>query len=118
MNYAAALAPVLAFASGPALADFGAIAWSAQTGGYGIGWKAAAKAEAERDAMAACAGYGRGCAVTLTFENACGALAAGKSAAASAAAPRLRDAETKARAACRKLDAQGCEIEVSFCSNR
>ncbi|PIP97386.1 MAG: hypothetical protein COW75_06490, partial [Rhodobacterales bacterium CG18_big_fil_WC_8_21_14_2_50_71_9] len=66
MNYAAALAPVLAFASGPALADFGAIAWSAQTGGYGIGWKAAAKAEAERDAMAACAGYGRGCAVTLT----------------------------------------------------
>jgi len=118
MIYAAALAPVLALASGPALADFGAIAYSAQTGGYGIGWKAAARAGAERDAMAACAGYGAGCAVTLAFENACGALATGRTGAATAAAPRLRDAETKARAACRKLDAEGCEIEVSFCSNR
>ncbi len=118
MTYAAALAPMLALVSTPALADFGAIAYSAQTGGYGIGWKADARDQAERDAMAGCAGYGRGCAVTLSFENACGALAAGGGMAATAAASRLKDAEDRARAACLKLNTAGCEIEVSFCSNR
>jgi hypothetical protein len=118
MIHAAALAPFLALAAAPALAEFGAIAYSAQTGGYGIGWKAGAREQAESDAMAGCVGYGRGCAVTLAFENACGALAKGGAQAAAAAAPRLRDAENRARAACQKLNAAGCEIEVSFCSNR
>jgi serine/threonine-protein kinase len=113
-------AAMFATAATPAFADFGAIAYSAQTGGYGVGWKAVARAEAERMATDACAAFGRGCAVTASFEDACGALAVGSSRVlhAAASAPRLADAEARALAACRRLNDAGCEIEVSFCSNR
>ena len=106
-----------ALVAGPALAGFGAIAYSASSGGYGVG-EAAARGEAERAAMADCAGYGRDCAVTVAFENACGALARAGAAHASASAGALGAAEAAALAACRRLSASGCEIEVSFCARR
>jgi hypothetical protein len=113
-------AAMLALVATPALADFGAIAYSAETGGYGIGWKSVSRVEAARLATDACAGFGGGCAVTLAFENACGALAVGRSPMihASAASQALADAEARALDACRRLNDAGCEIEVSFCSNR
>lgn len=117
MNAAVAM---FALAATPALADFGAIAYSSRTGGYGIGWKAGSRVEAAGLATDACAGFGDGCAVTLAFENACGALAVGRTPMihASAASQALADAEANALAACRRLNDAGCEIEVSFCSNR
>jgi Tfp pilus tip-associated adhesin PilY1 len=113
-------AAMVATAATPALADFGAIAYSAETGGYGIGWKVAARGEAEHMAVDACAAYGRGCAVAASFEDACGALAVGRAYTirATATGPRLSDAEARALSACRRLNDAGCEIEVSFCSNR
>jgi hypothetical protein len=113
-------AAMFATAATPALADFGAIAYSAQTGGYGIGWKAGARVEAARMASDACAAYGDGCAVLASFEDGCGALALGaaRTTYAAASAPRLSDAEARALESCRRLNDAGCEIEVSFCSNR
>ncbi len=115
MNWAVALPAALAAA--PAHAFFGAIAYSAATGGYGVG-EAATRAEAERAAVADCTGYGRDCAVTVAFENACGALARAGAASASASAGALGQAEAQALAACRRLSATDCEIEVSFCARR
>ncbi len=119
MSPAAVLAPAAAFAAGPALAAFGAIAYAPSVGAYGVGLGAESRGDAERAAIAACAGYAADCAVTLAFERACGALARGEDARrrAAEAAATLREAEARALAACARLGA-GCRIEMSFCSDR
>ncbi|SEA01745.1 DUF4189 domain-containing protein [Rubrimonas cliftonensis] len=119
MSPAAVLAPAAAIAAGPALAAFGAIAYAPSVGAYGVGLGSESREQAERAAMADCGGYAGDCAVNLTFEHACGALARGGDASrrAAEAAATLREAEALALAACARLGA-GCRIEMSFCSDR
>ncbi|MBX3573941.1 MAG: DUF4189 domain-containing protein [Mesorhizobium sp.] len=63
--------------AGVALADFGAIAFSPQSGAYGYSYGAGTRAQAERIAMSNCRANGAGCRLLVYFRNACGALAVG-----------------------------------------
>ena len=71
-----ALAWSLAGAGG-ALAAFGAIAFSPQSGAHGYSYGAGTRAQAERIAMSNCRAHGAGCRLLVYFQNACGALAVG-----------------------------------------
>ena len=63
--------------AGVALAAFGAIAFSPQSGAYGYSYGAGTRAQAERVAMSNCRANGAGCRLLVYFRNACGALAVG-----------------------------------------
>ena len=112
-----ALLPAAALAAAPALAA-GAIAYSPETGGWGIS-EAASRAAAESEAREGCAAFGGGCVSAVSFEGVCGALARGGSAAiwGAAAAEALVEAEAEARARCARLGG-GCSVAVSLCADR
>jgi hypothetical protein len=97
----------------------GAIAYSPQTGGYGVAWRGADAAAAGTEAQGSCATFGGGCVVATAFEEGCGALARGAAegvwGAASAATPA--EAEARAQAACAERG-EGCRIEASLCADR
>ena len=117
MKLAAAILPA-ALLAGPALAAAGAIAYDADAGAFGSAWGAQDRDAAAVAAVADCRAYGAACAPVLSFADACGALARGRAAAhAAKAGATVGEAEAAALAACRGLDAAGCEIVVSFCSD-
>ncbi|WP_081615325.1 DUF4189 domain-containing protein [Rhizobium freirei] len=58
-------------------AQFGAIAYSRDTGSYGSSHNYSSRAGAEEEALSACSSYADDCRVVVYFRNACGALAVG-----------------------------------------
>lgn len=63
--------------STPALADYGAIAFSQKTGNYGYSYGFNSRSGAEARAMAGCGSRKSGCGIVLWFTKACGSLAVG-----------------------------------------
>jgi len=61
-------------ASASAEDNYGAFAFSENTGAYGYSYDHSSRGSAEKDALNRCSGS---CTVVLWFKNACGALAAG-----------------------------------------
>jgi len=58
-------------------AQFGAIAYSKNTGSYGSSHNYSSRSGAEEEALSGCSSYADDCRVVVYFRNACGALAVG-----------------------------------------
>lgn len=102
--------------AGAALADYGAIAFSSQTGAHGYSYNAGSRGQAERVALANCRSYGRGCRVVIYFRNACGALAVGAGYGSGYAwAPDRFSAERRALQEC-SVRTGGCQVIRWVCS--
>ena len=102
---------------GPALAQYGAIAWDKETGKYGASWNQGTQKGADEVAMSDC-GAG-GCKVIIRTERAmCAALATNDSGKyAGGAARKNRDAaRIAAMKNCQKGNAGECIVRVTDCN--
>lgn len=106
----AALYPATAYA------DFGAIAFSQQTGAHGYSYGAESRGQAENIALKNCRAYGGGCFIAIWFRNSCGALAVGSEWGwGSSHAGDRGQAGRRALANCRQND-DGCQVVQRVCS--
>jgi uncharacterized protein DUF4189 len=113
-----ASAVVLSTAGTAASADnFGAIAFSQATGGYGYSYDHATRSQAESRAMAECRSRNRGCKVAIWFKNACGAVATGSNGWGSAWAGSRDGAERAAIGYCRQ-HTNNCQVLAWTCTSR
>lgn len=114
-----ASAVVLLTAGAAVSADnFGAIAFSQATGGYGYSYDHATRREAESRAMSECSSRNRGCKVAIWFKNACGAVATGSNNAwGSAWAGSREGAERAALGYCRQ-HTSNCQVLAWTCTSR
>jgi len=96
---------------------YGAIAYSASTGGYGTSFGNATRKEAEAEALEGCSKHGEGCQVAVWVENGCAALAADDQAGWGEWADDLETAKSKALAACNR-ESNKCNLVVSDCTAR
>tara|TARA_R110002020_G_scaffold12842_5_gene46686 strand:+ start:1952 stop:2332 length:381 start_codon:yes stop_codon:yes gene_type:complete len=113
---AAFAAAILAATAGAASADnFGAIAFSQGTGGFGFSYDHGSRRDAENRAMAECRARTRGCKVAIWFKNACGSVARGPNGWGSAWAGSRRQAEQAALRNCSQ-HSRGCRTLAWSCS--
>ncbi|HEV7253768.1 MAG TPA: DUF4189 domain-containing protein [Mesorhizobium sp.] len=107
---AAALFPAVAHA------DYGAIAFSQQTGAVTYSYSAGSKGSADSAALKRCRRYGGGCFIAIRFRNACGAIAVGSEWGYGISwADNREDAGWQAMSNCNEHD-DGCEIRQRVCS--
>ena len=93
--------------------NFGAIAFSPESGATGYTYEADSREAAEERALQLC---GRGCRVVVWFKNACGALAVGRNNHVGTGWSRgRREAEEIAISRCSRR-AVGCRIKVWACT--
>ena len=74
---AATAAAIIALTTSAEAREFGAIAFSSQSGAHGYSHNYSSRAAAEQRALSGCRSNGRGCRVVIYFHDACGALAVG-----------------------------------------
>jgi len=112
----AVIAIGFSFITTPALAGFGAIAFSQDSGAYGSSWNYQTRWEAEQRAMKECSMHGYGCKVVMWTRNACAALATSPDDGyGSSWAETKYMAENKALNTCYKYN-KSCSILTSFCT--
>jgi hypothetical protein len=99
--------------AGPALAAFGALAYSPATGNYGYSYGYSTRAGAESRALGGC--KVGSCRVVAWYQNACGALAKGSTGWGAAWAASRAKAEASAIRTCRGQSAK-CRIIAWSCS--
>lgn len=105
----------LSFPAAATAANFGAIAYSQNTGSYGWGTDFQTQRAAEQGAMARCRERANDCRITVWFRDACGALAVGGDGGwGSDWGANLRAAENKATHACTGYS-YNCRVVVSKC---
>lgn len=108
-------------------APYGAIAYSASDGKYGIATKEVNQEAAEQRAMGNCAvlAGGRDCRNVLWFYNACAALSVASNGAwgvdydvttAGELMKGINGAYQKAKGYCRQFGGQDCRLEQAVCS--
>ena len=99
---------------------YGAIAYDRTSGAYGYAFQYPDETSAGDFALSKCAEHGEGCAVIVTFENACAALAIGKKEGAPASYTHVSASEevakSKAIADCTAGGLADCEVQVWSCS--
>ena len=115
---AVAIAVTLA---GPGVAsanNFGAIAYSPNTGSHGYSYDYPSRGQAEGHALAECRKYAGDCRVAIWFRNACGALAIGNNGGwGSGWGDSRQRAEYEAINSCRQ-HAGNCGIRRWACTTR
>jgi serine/threonine-protein kinase len=113
---AAAVAAVTMFTAAADAREFGAIAFSSQSGAHGYSHNYSSRAGAEQRALSGCRNNGRGCRVVIYFHDACGALAVGdgNGSGYSWGASR-REAERRALSNCNGYTSS-CEVVRWICS--
>lgn len=106
----------LAVSATQAAADnYGAIAYSTDSGAYGYSYDFSSRGEAEARALQECNGN---CKIVLWFKNACGALAVGNdNGYGTAWATDRGGAEATAMSYCRQYS-QGCQVVRWVCTTR
>jgi hypothetical protein len=105
------------FISGPAFAQYGAIAWDKESGRYGASWNQASQKGADEVALSDCGATA--CKVIIRTTRAmCAALATNESGKyAGGAARRNRDAaRVGALKNCQKGNAGECTVRVTDCN--
>jgi hypothetical protein len=103
--------------AGPALAQYGAIAWDKETGKYGASWNKETQKGADESALSDCGASG--CKVIIRTNRAmCAALATNDSGKyAGGAARKNRDAaRLAAMKNCQKGNAGECVVRVTDCN--
>ncbi len=114
-NFMGAASALLLFPS-LAWADFGAIAFSQDTGAVGYSYGATSRRAAENRAISGCAKHAYDCRTVLYFNNACGALAIGENYGYGVAWNTNRNAaQNNALRACQRND-DGCYVIRWACS--
>lgn len=107
----------LLLSAGPALAQYGAIAWDRETGKYGASWNQGSQKGADEVALSDCGATG--CKVIIRTRRAmCAALATNESGKyAGGASRRDRDAaRVAALKNCQKGNAGECTVRVTDCN--
>jgi serine/threonine-protein kinase len=119
---ALALTTVLAAFAGVPLAaaedQFGAIAFSPETGSVGWSYNQQSRRQAERAAMGNCRGYADDCRIATYFRNACGAVAQSPDGGWGADwGVDRREAERNAIDACYNEGNSGCRVIRWACTD-
>lgn len=105
-----------ALLQGAEAAQFGAIAWSRQSGHHGYGYNYPTAVEAEGRAIAECHRKGANdCSVVLSLNDGCGALAVGEETGYGAIGMDQPTAERRALEGCKRQESK-CRLVRSFCS--
>ncbi len=105
-------------ADGARADNYGAIAFSQQTGTIGWSYDYRTRADAERTALQKCANSARDCTVPIWFRNACGAIAIGDNNGFGTGWGTDRGiAESYALQTCRK-HARNCSVRRWVCTTR
>ncbi|MDP2120094.1 MAG: DUF4189 domain-containing protein [Hoeflea sp.] len=108
---------IVAGTGGAAMADnYGAIAFSKSTGGFGFAYDHLSRRDAENRAMAECRARTRGCEIAIWFKNACGSVAMGSNGWGSAWAESRRAAERAAIRNCSR-HTRGCTTLAWTCTS-
>ena len=103
---------------GAAMADnYGAIAYSPSSGGYGYSYDHLSRRDAENRAMAECRARARGCRIAIWFRNSCGSVARGTNGWGSAWAESAQAAERAAVRNCSR-HTRGCRTLTRVCTSR
>ncbi|AKI00597.1 protein of unknown function (DUF4189) [Hoeflea sp. IMCC20628] len=97
--------------------NFGAIAFSKATGGYGFVYDRQSRREAENGAMRECRSRTSGCQVAVWFRNGCGAVAIGSNGWGSEPGATRQAAERAARRKCSRYT-NGCQVLAWSCTSR
>jgi hypothetical protein len=113
-------AAVILLTAGTAVSadNFGAIAFSQATGGYGSSYDYGTRRAAEARAMSECNSRNRGCKVAIWFKNSCGAVATGSNNGwGSAWACSPDGAQRSAITYCRQ-NTRNCQVLAWACTSR
>lgn len=97
--------------------EYGAIAYSSDTGAYGWSNKRSTRAEAENAALERCGKRASDCAIEVWFDRKCGAVAAGDKWVGSGWGVTERQAQSEALKVCRQGGDDTCEVKVTACSS-
>ncbi len=116
-TFASAMAILFGLAATASAQNYGAIAYSPDTGGYGYSYDYRSRGEAESRALGECQARSYGCVVAIWFQNACGAVAAGPNGWGSGWGSSQRRADLEAINVCNQYSG-GCTIQVQVCTSR
>lgn len=98
--------------------NFGAIAFSQATSGYGYSHDHGTRREAEARAMSECNARSRGCKVAIWFKNACGAVATGSNNGWGSAWAGTRGAAERAAIGYCRQHTNNCQVLAWTCTSR
>ena len=114
---ASALVVLFAVTAAASAQNFGAIAYSPDTGGYGYSYDYRSQSEAESRALGECLSRTYGCVVAIWFQNACGAVAAGPNGWGTGWGSSQARADFEAISVCSQ-NSRGCVVQVQVCTSR